>query len=48
MRQALIDLQAGYTPEQILSSEEMKTLVGFDSYLEGAVKPESAPIAVAL
>jgi hypothetical protein len=48
MRQALIDLQAGHTPEQILSSEEMKTLVGFDSYLEGAVKPESAPIAVAL
>ena len=26
MRQALIDLQAGHTPEQILSSEEMKTL----------------------
>ncbi len=36
MRQALIDLQAGHTPVQILSSEEMKTLVGFDSYLEGA------------
>jgi hypothetical protein len=36
MRQALIDLQAGHTPEQILSSKEMKTLVGFDSYLEGA------------
>ena len=34
MRQALVDLQAGNTPEQMLSFEEMKTLVGFDSYLE--------------
>ena len=36
MRQALIDLQAGHTPEQMPNFEEMKTLVGFDSYLEGA------------
>lgn len=36
MRQALVDLQAGHTPEQMLSFEEMKTLVGFDSYLERA------------
>ncbi|WP_413405034.1 MULTISPECIES: isocitrate lyase/PEP mutase family protein [unclassified Synechococcus] len=36
MRQALVDLQAGNTPEQMLSFEEMKTLVGFDSYLERA------------
>ena len=36
MRQALVDLQAGHTPERMLSFEEMKTLVGFDSYLEGA------------
>ena len=34
MRQALADLQAGHTPEQMLSFEEMKTLVGFESYLE--------------
>ena len=33
MRQALVDLQAGNTPEQMLSFEEIKTLVGFDSYL---------------
>ena len=36
MRQALVDLQAGNTPEQMLSFQEMKTLVRFDSYLEGA------------
>ena len=36
MRQALVDLQAGNTPEQMLSFEEMKTLVGFDCYLERA------------
>lgn len=35
MRQALVDLQSGHTPEQMLSFEEMKTLVGFNSYLEG-------------
>ena len=34
MRQALLDLQAGHTPEQMLSFEEMKTLVGFNSYLK--------------
>ena len=34
MRQALVDLQAVNTPEQMLSFEEMKTLVGFDNYLE--------------
>lgn len=34
MRQALVDLQAGNTPEQMLSFDEMKTLVGFDNYLE--------------
>ena len=34
MRQALVDLQSGHTPEQMLSFDEMKTLVGFDSYLE--------------
>ena len=32
----LVDLHAGHTPEQMLSFEEMKTLVGFDSYLGGA------------
>ncbi len=32
MRQALVDLQAGHTPEQMLSFEEMKRLVGFNSY----------------
>ncbi len=31
MRQALVDLQAGNTPEQMLSFEELKTLVGFDN-----------------
>ena len=36
MRQALVDLQAGKTPEQMLSFKELKTLVRFDSYLEGA------------
>ena len=36
MRQALVDLQAGNTPEQMLSFKELKTLVRFDSYLEGA------------
>ena len=36
MRQALVDLQSGNTPEQMLSFEEMKTLVGFDCYLERA------------
>ena len=36
MRQALMDLQAGNTPEQMLSFKELKTLVRFDSYLEGA------------
>ena len=36
MRQALVDLQTGNTPEQMLSFEEMKRLVGFDSYLERA------------
>ena len=34
MRQALLDLQAGHTPEQMLSFEEIKTLVGFNSYLK--------------
>jgi hypothetical protein len=32
----LVDLHAGHTPEQMLSFEEMKTLVGFESYLGGA------------
>lgn len=36
MRQALVDLQAGNTPEQMLSFDEMKTLVGFESYMEVA------------
>lgn len=36
MRQALVDLQAGNTPEQMLSFKELKTLVRFDNYLEGA------------
>ena len=36
MRQALVDLQAGKPPEQMLSFKELKTLVRFDSYLEGA------------
>ena len=36
MRQALVDLQAGNTPEQMLSFKELKTLVRFESYLEGA------------
>ena len=36
MRQALVDLQAGNTPEQMLSFEEMKALVGFETYLGGA------------
>lgn len=31
MRQALVDLKAGHTPERMLSFEEMKTLVGFES-----------------
>ena len=34
MRQALVDLQAGHTPEQMLSFEEIKTLVGFNSYMK--------------
>lgn len=34
MRQALVDLQAGNTPEQMLSFDEIKTLVGFDNDLE--------------
>ena len=34
MRQALVDLQAVNTPEQMLSFEEIKTLLGFDNYLE--------------
>ena len=34
MRQALVDLQVGHTPEQMLSFEEIKTLLGFDNYLE--------------
>ena len=36
MRQALVDLQAGNTPEQMFSFDEMKTLVGFESYMEVA------------
>ena len=36
MRQALVDLQVGHTPEQMLSFEEMKRLVGFESYMEVA------------
>ncbi len=34
MRQALVDLQAVNTHEQMLSFEEIKTLLGFDNYLE--------------
>lgn len=34
MRQALVDLQAGNTPEQMFSFEEIKTLMGFDNDLE--------------
>ena len=36
MRQALLDLQAGHTPEQMPNFEEMKIVVGFNSYLEKA------------
>ena len=35
MRQALVDLQSGKTPETMLSFEELKALVGFDDSLEG-------------
>ncbi len=36
MRQALVDLQAGNTPKQMLSFQDLKKLVEFDSYLKGA------------
>ena len=35
MREALVELQAGKTPEAMLSFEELKALVGFDDSLEG-------------
>ena len=35
MRQALVELQAGKTPEPMLKFEELKALVGFDGSLEG-------------
>ena len=35
MRQALVDLQSGKTPETMLSFEELKALVGFEGSLEG-------------
>ena len=35
MRQALVELQAGETPNKMLSFEELKALVGFDGSLEG-------------
>ncbi len=48
MRQALIDLQAGHPPEQVLSSEEMKHWWGLTATWRELIQPESAPIAVAL
>ena len=35
MRQALVDLQLGKTPEPMLKFEELKALVGFEGSLEG-------------
>ena len=35
MRQALVELQAGRTPERMLRFEELKALVGFDGEPKG-------------
>lgn len=45
MRQALLDLQAGHTPEQMPNFEEMKIVVDLTATWKKRIQPESAPVA---